>query len=58
MLESFFNKVTGVPATLLKRACEIYEIFKNTYFEGHLQKAASVLTYAITSTTCINILYP
>ena len=29
-------------ATLLKRACEYCEIFKNIYFEEHLRMAASV----------------
>ena len=45
MLESLFNKVAA--ATLLKRdsstvfSYEICEIFKNTYFEEHLQTTAS-----------------
>ena len=47
MLESLFNKIAGFrPATLLKRdsntfSYEMYEIFKNTYFEEHLRMTAS-----------------
>ena len=48
MLESFLNNVSGLrPATLLKETptqvflCEICEFFRNTYFEEHLQTAAS-----------------
>ena len=36
MLESFSNKNT--PTQVF--SCEIYEIFKNTYFEEHLRKTA------------------
>ena len=44
--EEFCKKVNS--ATLLKYtpaqvfSCEIYEIFKNTYFEEHLRTTASV----------------
>ena len=45
--EVFFNKVAARPATLLfKRnsaqafSCEIFEIFKNTYFAEYLQTSA------------------
>ena len=49
MLESLFNEVVGtiLLGTLLKRdstqvfSHEIYEIFKNTYFEEHLRTTAS-----------------
>ena len=50
MLESFFNENAGQPATLFKRdtntgvSCEYSEIFKNTYFEEHLQTVASIIT--------------
>ena len=45
MLESFLNKVAGLrPATLLKtrfqHICFPMSIFKNIYFEEHLQTAA------------------
>ena len=50
VLESLFNEVSGLrTATLLKEtptqvfSCEYYQIFKNIYFEEHLQTAASKL---------------
>ena len=44
MLESLLNKVKGLqnketPTQVF--SCEYCEIFKNTYFEEHLQTAAS-----------------
>ena len=43
MLESLFNKVAGLRATTLLKQdstqvfyCEIWELFKDTYFEEHL----------------------
>ena len=39
MLESLFNKLKETPTQLV--FCEYCEIFKNTYFEDHLQIAAS-----------------
>ena len=42
MLESLFNKVAGPQQTQTHVfSFEIYEIFKNTYFEEPLRKAAS-----------------
>ena len=48
MLGSLFNKVAGLKAcNFIKETptqvvfCEYCEIFKNTYFEEHLQMAAS-----------------
>ena len=49
MLESLFNKVAGLQVcNFIKKetlaqvfSCEFCEIFKNTYFEEHLQTAAS-----------------
>ena len=45
-MESLFNKVAGLKAcNFIKKAltqvfsCEYYEIFKNTYFEEHLEMA-------------------
>ena len=45
-MESLFNKVAGLNAcNFIKKAptqvfsCEYYEIFKNTYFEEHLEMA-------------------
>ena len=42
-LESFFNKIAGLQACLLKKetptqvfSCEIWDIFKNAYFKKHL----------------------
>ena len=48
-MESLFSKVAGLTlVTLLKKetltqvfSCEYCEIYKNTYFEEHLQKGAS-----------------
>ena len=47
MLEPFFNKVAGFqPASFLKRdsntsvSCEVWEAFKNTFFEERLQTTA------------------
>ena len=45
MLESSFNKVKETPTQVF--SCEDYEIFKNTYFEEHLQAAASEFFYNI-----------
>ena len=45
MLEFIFNKVT---ATLVF-CCEYCTIFKNTYFEEHLQTAASVESLRLTT---------
>ena len=43
MLESLFNKVTGPKAETLSQvfSSEICEIFRNTYFEEHMQMTAS-----------------
>ena len=49
MLDSLINKVTGFQAGkfIKKRlqhrffSCNVYEIFKNTYFEEHLEETAS-----------------
>ena len=47
MLESLFNKVANLrPASLLEKtpaqvfSCEIWESFRNTYFEEHLRTTA------------------
>ena len=43
VLESVFNKVAGKEETSTQVfSCEICEIFKNTYFEEHLWKTASL----------------
>ena len=39
VLESLFNKLKETPTQVV--FCEYCEIFKNTYFEDHLQIAAS-----------------
>ena len=41
MLGSLFNKVAGLKAATQVIFCEYCEIFKNNYFEEHLQMAAS-----------------
>ena len=48
MLVSLFNKVTDQGLQLYQRetptqvcSCEYWEVFKNTYFQVHLQRAAS-----------------
>ena len=42
VLESIFNKVTGLKAPTQLFSCEISEIFKNAYFEEHLRTIVSV----------------
>ena len=49
MLESLFDKVTGLEVCnfIEKRlqqlcSCKYWKIFKNTYFEEHLQTAVSI----------------
>ena len=44
-LESLFNKVTGL------KACEYCEIFKTTYFEEYLRRAASVTSRPLDDTS-------
>ena len=48
MLDSLINKVTGFQACkFIKKtptqvfSCNVYEIFKNTYFEEHLEETVS-----------------
>ena len=43
VLESLFNKVGDIQACIQVFSCEYYEIFRNTYFEVHMRKAASEL---------------
>ena len=39
----FFNKVAGLQNPTQMFSCEICEIFKNTYFEGHLRTTTPVV---------------
>ena len=45
VLESFFNKVTDLQTPTQVFSCEYCEIFKNTYFEEHLQTTASASVF-------------
>ena len=53
MLESLLNKAAGLQACNFTKetptqvfSCEIYEIFKNTYFEEYLRMTASVVSFS------------
>ena len=53
MLESLFKKET--PTQVF--SCEIYECFKNTYFEDHLRTAVSQLLSTLMLALCAFVIH-